>query len=183
MRNWPIAFHQLATEPLMRRGDDKPLFEVRAPDREGGVLGGSVLAISQHIQQEHQKPAEELIKRLTSEPVQTRLFTCGGYGPVLTKVYDDYAAGSGATCTDEGGSETTPVSKDELAALAAELRKSIDLARPRPKSPYYAQFSEAFRACARGAWQGSVKRDSFFSSTATLESALNGRVPDETPPC
>ncbi|MFI7453923.1 extracellular solute-binding protein [Nonomuraea sp. NPDC049714] len=184
MRNWPIAFHRLAAEPLMRRDDKHLLFEVAAPNRPGGVLGGSVLAISQHIQPKHRKPAKELIERLTSEPVQTRLFACGGYGPVLTKVYDDYQAGHGATCPDEGGSETTPVSEDELATLAAELRKSIDLARPRPKSPYYAQFSEAFRTCARGAWETRVARATFFSTApGLLEAALNGRVPADSPPC
>lgn len=143
-----------------------------------------MLAISKHLPPRKKVPAEKLIDHLTDEKAQARLFACGGYGPVLTKVYDAYEADRGTTCPPVGSSETTPVSEQDLGDLAAELAKSIDRAEPRPKSPYYAQFSEVFRRCARGVWEKKVERATFIASApAMLESALNGRVPDERPPC
>ncbi|QFY13144.1 hypothetical protein GBF35_47155 [Nonomuraea phyllanthi] len=183
MRNWPIAFHQLAADPRMRGPDKRLLFDVRAPATPGGVLGGSVLAISRHIKPDKLAPAMRLIDRLTGQEAQARLFACGGYGPVLTEVYERYEAGGGDACPRQDGSDITNPSRDELATLAGQIRKSIELARPRPKSPYYAQFSEVFRRCARGVWERRVGPDAFFSSAATLEAALNGRVPADPPPC
>ncbi|WP_164903992.1 hypothetical protein [Nonomuraea polychroma] len=183
MRNWPIAFHQLASDPRMRGPDMKLLFGVRAPAADGGVLGGSVLAISRHIKPNKLDPAMRLIKRLTSQEVQARLFACGGYSPVLTEVYERYQAGGGHACPRQDGSDITNASLPELATLASEIRKSIERAQPRPKSPYYAQFSEVFRRCARGVWEQRVTKEAFFSSVGALEAALNGRVPDDRPPC
>ncbi|WP_327587785.1 extracellular solute-binding protein [Nonomuraea sp. NBC_00507] len=183
MRNWPIAFHQLASDPRMRGSDLRLLFDVRAPTAEGGVLGGSVLAVSQHIKPDKLRAAQRLIDRLTSQEVQARLFACGGYSPVLTEVYEKYEAGRGPACARQTGTDITSASLPELATLASETRKSIGLAHPRPKSPYYAQFSEIFRRCARGVWENRVTEEAFFSSVGALEAALNGRVPDDRPPC
>jgi hypothetical protein len=183
MRNWPIAFHQLASDPRMRGPDMKLLFDVRAPAAEGGVLGGSVLAISRHIKPDKLRAARRLIDRLTSQEVQARLFACGGYSPVLTGVYKLYETGRGPSCPSRAGTDSTGASLSELATLASETRKSIGRARPRPKSPYYAQFSEIFRRCARGVWENKVTEEAFFSSVGALEAAMNGKVPDERPPC
>ncbi|MGP3959171.1 hypothetical protein ACTWPT_24505 [Nonomuraea sp. 3N208] len=183
MRNWPIAFHQLASDPRMRGQDLKLLFDVRAPAAEGGVLGGSVLAVSQHIKPNKLRPARRLIDRLTSQEVQARLFACGGYSPVLTEVYEIYEAGRGHACPRQATTDITSASLAELATLASETRESIERAEPRPKSPYYAQFSEIFRRCARGVWENKVTEEEFFSSVGALEAALNGRVPDDRPPC
>ncbi|WP_049575671.1 extracellular solute-binding protein [Nonomuraea sp. SBT364] len=183
MRNWPIAFHQLAADPRMRGADGKLRFEVRAPETSGGVLGGSVLAISKHIPADKLQPAMRLIEQLTGDQVQSHLFACGGYGPVLTAIYDDFRSGRGAPCRHEGSSEIIAPSAQELATLAVETRESVELAEPRPKSPYYAQFSEAFRRCARGAWEEQVVQDTFLSSTDMLKAALDGKVPDGSPTC
>ncbi|TDD43820.1 hypothetical protein E1286_28200 [Nonomuraea terrae] len=183
MRNWPFAFHQLAADPRMRGSDQRLRFEVRAPGTDGGVLGGSVLAISEHIRPDKVAPAMRLIGRLTGEEAQGRLFACGGYGPVLTSVYERYRAGGGPTCPRQDGSDITNPSLAELATLAEEIRRSIELARPRPKSPYYAQFSEAFRRCARGVWESRVERETFFSAAPSLQEILNGRLPAGPPLC
>ncbi|TDD15037.1 hypothetical protein [Nonomuraea diastatica] len=183
MRNWPIAFHQLASDPRMRAPDKGLMFEVHAPATHGGVLGGSVLAVSQHIKPGKLAPAKRLIDRLSSPEVQARLFACGGYVPVLTEVYERYAGGGGSVCQRQDGSDITNPSLSELATLAAETRKSIELARPRPKSPYYAQFSELFRRCARGVWENKVSQETFFASVGALEEALSGRVQDDRPLC
>ncbi|GAA3572064.1 hypothetical protein GCM10022419_061170 [Nonomuraea rosea] len=183
MRNWPIAFHQLAADPRMRGQDMRLLFDVHAPATGGGVLGGSVLALSKHIKPDKVAPALRLIDRLTSQEAQGRLYACGGYGPVLTEVYETYQAGGGPSCPRQDGSDITNPSLDELATLAAEIRKSIEHARPRPKSPYYAQFSEVFRRCARGVWEKKVTREAFFSSAGMLEAAMNGRTRTDRPPC
>ncbi|MEO3790889.1 extracellular solute-binding protein [Nonomuraea sp. B10E15] len=183
MRNWPIAFHQLAADPRMRDSGEDLRFDVYAPAARGGVLGGSVLAVSQHIKPAKLAPARRLIDRLTSPEVQATLFACGGYSPVLTEVYERYAGGGGPSCQRQDGSDITNPSLDELARLAAETKRSIDRARPRPKSPYYAQFSELFRRCARGVWEDKVSRETFFASVDALEGALNGRVQDDRPLC
>ncbi|TDE58141.1 hypothetical protein E1295_05890 [Nonomuraea mesophila] len=183
MRNWPIAFHQLASDPRMRDSAQKLRFDVHAPAGPGGVLGGSVLAVSRHIKPAKLAPAMRLINRLTSPEVQGRLFACGGYSPVLIEVYERYEAGRGPRCRRQNGSDITDPSLDELEKLAAETRKSIEHARPRPKSPYYAQFSELFRRCARGVWENKVSRETFFASAGALEGALNGRVQDDRPLC
>lgn len=182
MRNWPIAFHRMAAEPRMRYPDGSLRFEVRAIT--GGVLGGSVLAISRFIPQHKLEPAVRLIEHLTGVEAQTRLFACGGYGPVLRQVYDNYRAGHGEACPHDGGTEAVAASRAELADLAGELRRAVESARTRPKSPYYAQFSEAFRRCARRAFQApDVEPETFLPAQDVLRSALEGRVPDGSPPC
>ncbi|TDC10523.1 extracellular solute-binding protein [Nonomuraea longispora] len=183
MRNWPIAFHQLASDPRMRDSGRKLRFDVHAPAAHGGVLGGSVLAVSRHIKPAKLAPAMRLINRLTSPEVQATLFACGGYSPVLSEVYERYEGGGGPSCRRQDGSDITNPSLDELSRLATETKESIERARPRPKSPYYAQFSELFRRCARGVWENKVSRETFFASAGALEGALNGRVQDDRPLC
>lgn len=183
MRNWPIVFHQLAADPRMRDSEGELLFEVRAPETPGGVLGGSVLALSAHLPPDKVEPAMRLIEFLVSKDEQHRLFACGGYGPVLTEVYDDYRQGRGTVCGAGRSSELVAVTLAELEDLAEQVEKSVGLALPRPKSPYYAQFSAAFRRCARGVWEEKVKEETFLSAADLLRSALDGRVPDGQPPC
>lgn len=183
MRNWPIAYHQLAADPRMRDEHGKLRFQVHAPPGRGGVLGGSVLAISAHIPPDKLQPAKHLIEHLTGDEVQSHLFACGGYGPVLASVYDGFQAGRGAPCRYEGGAEIIAPTAQELAQLAAATRQSVERAEPRPKSPYYAQFSESFRRCARGVWEQQVVRDTFLSSADMLREALDGRVTGDSPAC
>lgn len=197
MRNWPIAFHRLAADPLTMRDParkDALRFRVRA--LPGGVLGGSVLAVSRHTARLPE--AMQLVRELTGHRAQAELFACGGYAPVLTSVYDAYAGAGAKDCAallsdakPKPDSEPVAISAAELSGLAAEIRRAIegasgsepgDDARIRPKSEFYARFSEAFRRCARGAMAGTVSEEAFFASAEMLREALKGRITAK-PPC
>ncbi|MFI6483245.1 extracellular solute-binding protein [Nonomuraea sp. NPDC050663] len=187
MRNWPIAFHRLAADPLMRRQDGTLAFRIRAPRR--GVLGGSVLAVSAHIGPERERQALQLIEDLTRHDVQLRLFACGGYAPVLASVYTAYAGGHGPDCAallqqprPTAASEVVEIGPAELKDLAAQIKTSIDRSVMRPRTAYYSQFSKAFRSCATGVINRRVSEQVFLDASDSLTQALSGRTVKD-PPC
>ncbi|MFI5956253.1 extracellular solute-binding protein [Cryptosporangium sp. NPDC051539] len=121
MRNWPVAYRRLEnpTEPGTTRID----FEV-SPLPWPSVLGGQNLAIAEHSS--HPRAAEALINFLTDSRSQQILFERGGFAATRRVVYEDAKI-------------------KQVYPYADELLKALEAARPRPKSPHYALFSEVLR--------------------------------------
>jgi multiple sugar transport system substrate-binding protein len=127
MRNWPVAYRSLQAP-----AGDAPVVVPFAVRRLPGpsVLGGQNLAIAR--QSPRPRAAQSLIEFLTSEQSQLALFADGGLAATRPAVYDDPGI---------------------VAAYpyAPVLREAIEGARQRPVTPYYAPFSEVFRAGVRAA--------------------------------
>jgi ABC-type glycerol-3-phosphate transport system substrate-binding protein len=121
MRNWPVAYRDI-TSP----GDDgKPPvpFEV-TPLPGNSVLGGENLAVAANSTKP--KAAQALIEFLTDARSQQILFERGGLAATREVVYRDSAVRDKYKYTDI-------------------LLQSIQLARPRPVTRCYRQFSETFQ--------------------------------------
>jgi multiple sugar transport system substrate-binding protein len=131
MRNWPVAYRDL-TETI---GDDgKPAtspvkFDV-VPLPGKSVLGGENLAIAANSTKP--KAAQALIEFLTDARSQQILFERGGFAATREIVYRD--------------AEVRAKYK-----YADTLLQAIQLARPRPPTPCYRQFSEAFQTAVHQA--------------------------------
>ncbi|WP_030909420.1 extracellular solute-binding protein [Streptosporangium amethystogenes] len=87
MRNWPFAFHRLATDNSMYDDQRRLRFGLAALPGVG-ILGGFNLAISAYS--DNPDKARMLIDFLTEHQAQARLFACSGYPPVLKSVYEEY---------------------------------------------------------------------------------------------
>jgi multiple sugar transport system substrate-binding protein len=136
MRNWPYAFRALTADPRVGNGFDvRPL-----PYRSYTVLGGWDLAVS--ARSKHQAEAGELVRSLTSRDSQHTLFVCGGFTPARSSVFED-----GRLCEDKKYSAGELPPADRFTQFAGTLKTALFQARPRPVTPYYAQFSETFRGC------------------------------------
>jgi len=126
MRNWPVAYRDL-TESI---GDDgKPAtspvkFDV-VPLPGKSVLGGENLAIAANSIKP--KAAQALIEFLTDARSQQILFERGGFAATREIVYRDAEV------------------REKKYKYADTLLQAIQLARPRPMTPCYRQFSEAFQ--------------------------------------
>ncbi|MEV4299639.1 extracellular solute-binding protein [Microbispora rosea] len=184
MRNWPFAFNRLAADPLMRDDDGSLKFQVLSFPGTG-VLGGVDLAIAKDSP--HKEEARELIYYLISQDVQERLFACAGYPPVVAALYERYERSRTArTCGDlapdgadgagRPAERDTEITGDQLVRFAGEVHEAVDHARPRPKSAYYATFSQVFRSCllpVATTTSGAAPDFHYFSDA--LRDALNGR--------
>ena len=137
LRNWPYVFRVLTADPRVGSA-----FEVsQLPTPSFSVLGGQNLAVSAYS--EHKEAAGQLIRFLTGKTAEEYLFTCGGYPPTRL-------AALGTQCGRPGQSPNTDPdvpSSQRVGQLAMSLRAALVGARPRPATPYYEQFSEAFRGC------------------------------------
>ncbi|WP_328392641.1 ABC transporter substrate-binding protein [Streptomyces sp. NBC_00390] len=125
LRNWPYVY------ALANAQDSKVSGKVGAvplpgPDGPGAsVLGGSNLAVSAHSR--HPQSAADLIAYLTSEHVQRQVLTEGALPPVRADLYGDPA-----------------LIRDH--PYLPTLRRSVETAAPRPKSPRYDQVTLAVQA-------------------------------------
>ncbi|MGA5699085.1 extracellular solute-binding protein [Peterkaempfera bronchialis] len=124
LRNWPFAYGRLkdaqsksADQPAGRR----PEYGVD-PLPWSSALGGQNLAVA--AGSPHRALAEDLIAHLTGQDAERRLFE-GGFAP---------ARRSALTGRSPGAAAADP---EYLAAL----RSSLDRARARPATPYYAAFT------------------------------------------
>jgi multiple sugar transport system substrate-binding protein len=137
MRNWPYAFRELTADPRVRTD-----FAVKSlPDPlRLSVLGGWDLAVSRHSR--HQAEAGALIRFLTSTATQRELFHCGGFTPSRNSAFADPQP-----CSDPKYKKDEQPSPEQFREFATTLQAALYNARPRPVTPYYAQFSETFRSC------------------------------------
>ncbi|GAA4658012.1 ABC transporter substrate-binding protein [Streptomyces chumphonensis] len=130
LRNWPYV-HGPAGAPGSEVAGKFGTVPLPGPDGPGtSVLGGSNLAVSSHSR--HPDSAADLIRYLTSEPVQRRVLTDGSLPPVRADLYAD------------------PELVREHPYLPT-LRESVLAAEPRPKSARYDQVSLAVQAVVHDA--------------------------------
>jgi multiple sugar transport system substrate-binding protein len=154
MRNWPVAYRRIKEggEKAPSGVDVSANFAVAAL-RTPSVLGGQDLAISADTK----KPlaARALIEFLIDPKRQKKLFEKGGLAAVRTSVYQD-----------PGVRAQRP--------YADILRKAVDKAEPRPITPHYAVFSEAFRRVVNEALDngGNLPSD----AVRVLSDALQGYI-------
>ncbi|MDK1476182.1 ABC transporter substrate-binding protein [Streptomyces sp. 549] len=130
LRNWPYVYS-------LANGDDSEVagrfgtVPLPGPDGPGtSVLGGSNLAVSSGSR--HPRSAADLIRYLTSEPVQRKVLTDGALPPVRAALYSD---------------------RDLIRRYPylPTLRQSVLAAEPRAKSPRYDQVSLAVQAVVQDA--------------------------------
>ncbi|MCO5992748.1 extracellular solute-binding protein [Actinoallomurus rhizosphaericola] len=169
MRNWPYAFRELIADP--RVGDR---FQVTTlPETGVSVLGGWDLAVS--AQSRHKADSRALIDFLTSTDSQRRLFSCGGFTPSRTSAFEGVTP-----CPDKKYRPDELPSPQRFSQFAGTLQAALYHARPRPVTPYYAQFSETFRGCVLkvlGAHDGvpGARAPTPHDLARALTAALNGR--------
>ncbi len=138
MRNWPSSFGALAAADRFRTDDGRLSFTIEPVP--GGVLGGSVLAISSGLDDARAEAARALIDHPTAPQTQAELFTCGSYAPVLSESYDlDTYAARGFTvadgCLDLGDSPDAATYRADFRILATTVRAAIADAGLRPPIP------------------------------------------------
>lgn len=151
MRNWPVAYRDLTKSTA---NDDNPAtssvpFNV-IPLPGNSVLGGENLAIA--ASSTKPKAAQALIEFLTDARSQQILFERGGFAATREVVYRDAAVREKYKYTDI-------------------LLSSIQLARPRPVTPCYRQFSQKFQAAVHQALREAKPLPDNF--TDTLKETLN----------
>ncbi|MDQ7906891.1 extracellular solute-binding protein [Phytohabitans sp. ZYX-F-186] len=149
MRNWPLALRDLDTTT-----ENKTIEYDVVPLPGPSVLGGQNLAIASSTDQP--AAAKALIQFLTSPRSQQILFERGGFAATRELVYHD-----------DSVNQRYPYAKTLLSALR--------VARPRPVTPHYAQFSRTFRQGVNEALDNDGELPDDF--TSRLEAALDGRVP------
>ncbi|KUJ70079.1 hypothetical protein ACZ90_06900 [Streptomyces albus subsp. albus] len=185
MRNWPYAYNLLSAPGSKVRGR----FGVtRLPGRDGhpgvSVLGGQNLAITRHSRQS--TAARELLDYLT-QPAQQRCLLDAGFAPVLRSAYRPATpatacslppaeAGGGVDGGGKGGEQPDAVPKDDngLPEYAAPLRQSLETARPRPVTPYYAAFTELIQTTVHNVLTTGTSVDLSHDLAAGLNRVLTG---------
>lgn len=121
MRNWPLAYRNLAGET----GGDRPALTFEVAKLPGpSVLGGQNLAVARGSTKPH--AAEALIEFMTSPRSQQILFERGGFAATREIVYLDGEV-------------------KRRYPYADVLLDAISTARPRPITPHYTRFAEVFR--------------------------------------
>jgi len=149
MRNWPIAYRQL-TAAADDGQPDAPAVQFKvAPLPGASVLGGENLAIS--AKSARPKAAQALIEFLTDARSQQILFERGGFAATREVVYQDAEV-------------------RRQYPYAPTLLQAIQKAKPRPVTPCYNQFTEAFQTAVHQALSSSQQLPDDFIHT--LESAL-----------
>jgi len=148
MRNWPLALRDLETT------ETSTISYAVVPLPGPSVLGGQNLAIANSTDQP--AAARALIQFLTSPRSQQILFERGGFAATRELVYHD-----------DSVKRQYPYAQTLLSALR--------IARPRPVTPHYAQFSKTFRQGVNEALDNDGELPDDFASR--LDAALDGRVP------
>jgi multiple sugar transport system substrate-binding protein len=148
MRNWPLAHRDLDTT------ETKTIEYKVVPLPGPSVLGGQNLAIASSTDQP--AAAKALIQFLTSPRSQQILFERGGFAATREVVYHD-----------DSVRERYPYAQTLLSALR--------IARPRPVTPHYAQFTKTFREGVNEALDNDGELPEDFPSR--LDAALDGRAP------
>ncbi|TCO53644.1 extracellular solute-binding protein [Actinocrispum wychmicini] len=150
MRNWPVAYRHL--QQMASDDSAVPSFfkVVKLPGPS--VLGGQNLAVASKSTKP--KAAKALIEFLTSPRSQQILFERGGFAATRDIVYLD-----------------AEVKKRYPYATA--LLDAIRDARPRPVSPHYVRFAQAFREIIKETLDGDGRVPS--DASTRLTAALRGQ--------
>ncbi|MFJ4790937.1 ABC transporter substrate-binding protein [Streptomyces sp. NPDC088794] len=153
LRNWPYAYVGASAKgsPVAGKIGAVPL-----PGHDGpgaSVLGGSNLAVNTHAR--HPDSAARLIAYLTSEPVQRQVLTRGALPPVRAALYQD-----------PGLIRRFP--------YLPTLRKALQTAKSRPKSPRYDQVSLVVQAVVQDAMAGHVTPRAAVARLAAELAAIPG---------
>ncbi|WP_433239395.1 extracellular solute-binding protein [Actinomadura nitritigenes] len=173
MRNWPYAFRTLTADP--RVGDGFDVATLPAPGYS--VLGGWDLAVS--ARSKHRAEAGKLVDFLGNAESQHQLFACGGFTPTRLSVLHNPAP-----CRDPKYRPEELPSAKRFAAFATTVQGALDLARRRPVTPYYAQFSETFRGCVEQVLDAhAVPPRAREPSAATLAKVLTAALKGEHSGC
>jgi multiple sugar transport system substrate-binding protein len=127
MRNWPYAWAEAQKEgsPVRGRVGLAPL-PTLGGERGRGTLGGFELAVNAHVPPAKRDLAFELAAHLTSPEANLALALGYGRSPARRATYDDPRLAAGAP-------------------LLAKLLPMLELARPRPTTPYYAMISDTLQ--------------------------------------
>ncbi|BBH67977.1 sugar ABC transporter substrate-binding protein [Actinoplanes sp. OR16] len=147
MRNWPVAYGQL-------RAGERAMTDFDVWELPGSsVLGGQNLAVARST--DDPAAAQRLIRFLTSEESEIRLFRDGGLAATRASAY-----------TDPSVTAKRP--------YAETLKSALDSARARPVTTHYALFSSTFQEIVREALakDGELPGD----AVARLTKALHGQV-------
>jgi len=137
MRNWPYAY-ALGKDSQIADTFDVTTFPSYKGNPGAGVLGGYNLAISSFS--ENPEGALAFVEFATSADQQVPQVTEASLPAVVSAVYD------------------RPEVKKALP-FAAELRKAVEQAKPRPVSPVYPQISQAIYENVYAALQGDKSAD------------------------
>ena len=127
MRNWPYAWAEAQREgsPIRGRVGLASLPTLRGEPGHG-VLGGYELALNANVPREKRELAFALLTHLTSPEANLVLALAYGRSPTRRSTYDDPRLREGAP-------------------LLAGLLPMLELARPRPTTPYYAMISDTLQ--------------------------------------
>jgi multiple sugar transport system substrate-binding protein len=124
MRNWPYAWAELQKKDSAVKGNVGITTMVAKPGHSTATLGSwglTVLKGSSHID-----ASIEAIRFLTSDSAQKQLFQKYGYTPTKRSVIED------------------PELLEEFPILS-EFGKALEVVKPRPQTPLYAQVSDVLQ--------------------------------------
>jgi multiple sugar transport system substrate-binding protein len=151
MRNWPYAY-ALGNESDIKGKFDITTFPSYGGAKGAGILGGYNLAISAYSKSP--EAALEFVNFLTTPEAQKIMVTKASLPAVLTNTYDD-------------------ADVKKALPFAAQLRKAVEQAKPRPVSPVYPQISEAIYKNVHLALTGKSNPDTAVKNMASeIERAL-----------
>jgi multiple sugar transport system substrate-binding protein len=127
MRNWPYAWAEAQREgsPIRGKVGLAPL-PTLAGEPGHGTLGGYQLAVNAHAPPRNRELAAELLLHLTSPEANLVMALDHGRSPPRRAAYGDARLADGAP-------------------LLASLLPMFELARSRPKTPYYAMISDTLQ--------------------------------------
>lgn len=144
MHQWPTAYAQLKdpNSPVRDTFGVTQLPGTSARPAGPNTLGGANLAISRHSRRP--RAAYDLIRFLTSEPVQRRVAARGGYPTAIESVYeeteesaDDLEAALGEEIDSRCAQEELSPPLEDRRVPQEVLRDALANARSRPATPYY----------------------------------------------
>jgi len=146
LRNWPYVYGNAIADPNIK---DKfaiaPL--PKGPGGKGvSSLGGHNLAVSKFSK--HQKDAIEFLKWMTGKDGEKPVTEEMTLAPTIASLYDD------------------PALQAKLPYLST-LKKSIESAAPRPKTPVYNDVTQVIELNAYAALQGSKSPDQALKDMAS----------------
>jgi multiple sugar transport system substrate-binding protein len=127
MRNWPYALAELEKEGSPVRGRVAiSLLPSASGDPGHGTLGGFTLVVNAHAPEANREAALELVRHLTSTESALVLAEAYGRSPARRAPYDSV----------------------ELKARApgvAALSRALELAWPRPVTPFYPLYTDVMQ--------------------------------------
>ena len=124
MRNWPYAWAELQKEDSLVKGNVGVTTMVANPGYATATLGSWGLTVMKNSR--HIDSTIKAIRYLTSEDSQNFLFLKYGYTPTMNSVFED----------------TDLYLK---APIIRELGLALNVTKPRPETPLYAQISDVLQ--------------------------------------